>query len=130
VMDKMTPEQKAQYLSTLKTVLMDHVGTNRKIGMGELYDRVIGEPWQHRINDTRRIRKLVEILQREEGIKICSDPGGYWLAASSSELDGYLGRQHRRALRILAKEAKIRRMALPALLGQIAIEFGAEGRAA
>jgi hypothetical protein len=46
------------------------------------------------------------------------------LAASGSELEAYLDRQRRRALKILAKEARIRRMELPALLGQLALDFG------
>ena len=123
-MKKMTPEQKAQYLSTLKSVLMNHVGTGNKIGMGELYTRVIGEPWQHRINDTRAIRKLIETLQREEGLRICSDSSGYWLAATGSELTEYLARQRKRALKILAKEAKLRHIELPKLLGQLALDLG------
>jgi len=119
----MKKEERDKYLSVLKSVMMDHVGSNRKVGMGELYEQIFGRPWSHRINDTRDVRKLIEELQREEGRRICSDSGGYWLAASGSELEAYLERQRRRALKILAKEAKIRRMELPALLGQLAIDF-------
>jgi hypothetical protein len=119
----MKKEERDKYLSVLKSVMMDHVGSNRKIGMGELYEQIFGRPWRHRINDTRDVRHLIEDLQREEGLRICSDAGGYWLAASGSELEAYLDRQRRRALKILAKEARIRRMELPALLGQLAIDF-------
>lgn len=120
----MKKEERDKYLSLLKSVMMDHVGSNRKIGMGELYERIFGRRWANRINDTRDVRNLIEALQREEGLRICSDAGGYWLAASGSELEAYLERQRKRALKILAKEAKIRRVELPALLGQLALDFG------
>ena len=125
---KMTAEAREAAKSRLKSALMDHVGRGRKVGMGELYEAVFDEAWSHRINDTRALRKLVSELRRE-GLRVCSDTGGYWLAATDSELGDYLGRQHERAIRILAMEARIRRVSMPKLLGQMALEFDQAGAA-
>lgn len=118
----MTDEEKRGYKDRLKTILMQHVGASRKIGMGALYERVFSEAYEHRINDTRRLRTLITELRRE-GIAICSKKsksrGGYWLASAGSELDDYCESLHSEALKKLAQEARLRRMSLPALIGQI-----------
>ncbi len=114
--------QKELYKGRIVTILSRHVGITRAIGMGELYSQVYGKSWKNRINDTRGMRYLITEL-RDEGVPVCSivapNGGGYYLASTSGELDNWLGRDHRKALRILAREAKIRRTTLPELLGQM-----------
>ncbi|MDZ7831653.1 MAG: hypothetical protein U5L07_07860 [Desulfobacterales bacterium] len=123
----MTPqEQKKQmFKSTLLQVMTEHVGRENAIGMGELYDRVICEPWTHRINDTRYLRKLLTELRRD-GVPICSsasrEGGGYYLAAAGSELARYCENLHRRALSLLSREARLKKMTLPELVGQLSLE--------
>lgn len=115
----------------LLRVLATHHGRARAIGMGELYESVYGERWSHRINDTRRLRELITRLKLD-GIPICSVSdqrgGGYFLASAGSDLDDYCRRLRLQALKKLAIEAKLRRVALPELLGQIsmALERGDE----
>lgn len=112
----------------LLKVLTVHVGRARRIGMGELYEEVFGERYNHRINDTRNLRELVDELQKE-GVPVVSDSsqtGGYWLASTAGELDDYCGRLRTAALKKLKKEARLRKLTLPQLLGQIQLNLGLE----
>ena len=118
----------------LMVVLSDHIGATQAIGMGELYEAVYGESWRNRINDTRKIRKLITAMRRD-GVAICSastkEGGGYYMASAGSELVGYLRRSRVRALRILARVAKIQKISLPDLLGQMKLEMeGGDEKAA
>lgn len=120
-------EEQAQ-LRVLK-IMAHHHGRANAIGMGELYVSVYGEPWAHRINDTRKLRKVILALQRD-GVPICSHSdargGGYYLASVGTDLEDYLHRRHTRALKILALEARLRRLTLPELLGQMSLDAGRE----
>lgn len=122
-----------EFRHRLLNELTSHVGAANAIGMPALYQAVFERPWDDRINDTRRIRKLVQIM-RMEGVPICSvstKPGGYYLAAAGSELADYTRRYEGRALRILKTIAKIRKISLPNYLGQIKLDMEADnGKAA
>jgi hypothetical protein len=106
--------------------LSRHVGEMNAIGMAELHEAVFSETWCHRINDTKKLRELITEM-RNEGVPICSvsasSGGGYYLAAAGSELRGYTERDKKRALRILARIARIERISLPELLGQMRIRM-------
>lgn len=123
---KMT-EQEIQFRKTrILMILSGHVGQGKRIGMGELYERVFDETYNHKINDTRRLRRLITELRRD-GVAICSvaskNSGGYWLASAGSELASYCRKLRSRALGILAMEARIRKMTLPEMMGQMALEL-------
>jgi len=94
--------------------------------MGELNEMVYREAWKNRINDTRRLRKILTDLRRD-GVPICSSPtkdgGGYYLAAAGSELEEFLTRIHRRALRALSMESRIRKTSLAEMLGQMSLHL-------
>ena len=119
---KMTKDQIEQFKGTLMTEMSRHVGKSNAIGMGELYHRVFGESWNNRINDTRRLRSVVTAL-RKDGVPILSNSsstgGGYYLAGARSEIDAYCSHIRKRALGMLAREAKLRKMSLPELVGQV-----------
>lgn len=112
------PEIKAKLLQELT----QHPGRHRAIGMGELYEIVFSRRYEHRINDTRELRHYISALRRE-GVPILSCGEGYYLASSVSELDDYCRRIRLRALRVLTQEAKLRRVSLPHLLGQIQLNL-------
>jgi len=123
-------EERRELKSRLKSVMMHHVGPSRKIGMGELFEQVFQKGYENRINGTRMVRVLIEELQKE-GIQICSSRspvnGGYWLAATATEINGYCDVLTTEAVKKLGKVAGLKRMALPALLGQMALNLkGAE----
>ena len=123
---KMT-EQEIQFRKTRILMIMSgHVGQGKRIGMGELYEQVFEETYDHRINDTRSLRKLITELRRD-GVAICSvaskNGGGYWLASAGSELASYCTNLRNRALRILGMEAKIRKISMSEMMGQMALEL-------
>ena len=112
----------AERRAKLMTVMTGHVGRIQAISMGALYKAVFGRDWTDKINDTCKLRDLITTL-RKEGLPICSTWDGYYLAAAGSELQDYLARYKRRALRILARVAMIKKITLPELMGQIQMEM-------
>jgi hypothetical protein len=120
-------EAKARLLEAL----FDHIGKEKAVGMDVLFTKVFNESVAHKINDTKKIRKLVTAV-RGQGRAIAStcanNGGGYYIPRAGSELEEYLARMlHRPALRKLAMEAKIRKVSLPELIGQMSINFEAQG---
>ena len=115
-------ELKNRLLATLSR----HIGRSKAIGMAALYEEVFQKEWQDKINDTRKLRDLITELRRE-GVPICSVTttagGGYYLASAGSELEAYCAKLRTQALRKLALEAKLRRMTLPELLGQLTLNL-------
>jgi hypothetical protein len=111
--------------------LFDHVGKEHAVGADVLYTEVFGEKVPHKINDTKPLRKLITAI-RGQGraiASVCSaNGGGYYIPRAGSELDDYCRRMlHMPALRKLAMEAKIRKVSLPELIGQMSLNFEAEG---
>ena len=106
--------------------MMGHVGKANAIGMGELYQKAFQSDWNHRINDTRALRKILTQIRRE-GVPICSScdrsGGGYWIASAGSDLETHCKKMRTRALKILAAEACIRKMTLAELFGQLQLEI-------
>jgi len=117
------------YADKLIKTLNKHKGKARRIGMGELYQAVYGGIWRNRINDTRSLRKLITHA-RKIGHPICSSPNenefGYWLAKEGKDLSEYCANLHKRALKILAQEARLRKINMPRLIGQMALKFKKE----
>ena len=117
----------SEHENRLLKVMARHVGRGRAVGMGELYEQVYEKVYDQRINDTRDLRKLITRL-RGEGTPICSlsstGGGGYYLASAGSELDDYCKRLRKKALKGLTQEAILRRLTLPELVGQIALNLG------
>lgn len=126
-MSKPDKENIDKHKARLLAELSRHIGAHNAIGMGELYCRVFDKVWMHKINDTRHLRTVVTLL-RNEGVPICSasdkNTGGYYLASAGSELENYCSRIRRRGITALMMEAKIRKTALPELLGQIQLSLG------
>lgn len=109
----------------LLAVLERHRGRAHCIGMGELWRKVFHLPYSHRINDTSPLRQLVRSLRRQ-GHSICSTSDkynpGYYLAESPEEMEEFIARHERRGLASLSQAAKLRRLALPELLGQLRLK--------
>ncbi len=113
--------------------LTKHIGKAKAVGMGELYEKVFGEPWSHRINDTRKLRRLITRARYGDRPQpICSTPArnapGYYLAAAGSELEEYIGKLKATALKKLAMAAKLERVPLPEMLGQMAMRLREGGQ--
>ena len=118
---KTSDQEWGQARARLLQILTRHVGSHRACDMGSLYEQVFGEKWNHKINDSRKIREMITEL-RKEGTPICSSSsrtrGGYYLAATDGELNVYLAKIHSKAVKALALEAQLRRVTLAELLGQ------------
>jgi len=111
-------------------VISKHVGRENYIDMGDLYYQVFGKRWHHKINDSRPLREVITSL-RKQGVPICSTPsqvgGGYYMASTGSEREDYCRRLNRRAMHALVMEARIRKMNLPQMLQQMALQLESEG---
>jgi hypothetical protein len=109
----------------LLTELANHIGEMNAISMTALYEAVFDRPWNNKVNDTRPLRKLIELM-RDEGIPICSvtskHGGGYYHAAAGSEEADYLLRLKYSALRRLRRYSKMKNITLPNFLGQLKLE--------
>jgi hypothetical protein len=121
-MVKMTKEEWDAARLRLYGLMVRHVGPDKKIGMGELFEQVFLRSWHHRINDTRNLRTLITEM-RNEGMPVCSDGRGYWNAASASELSQYFDRNKKRALTILGQISRMKKVSLPEYLGQMQLEL-------
>lgn len=117
----------AENRSRLMICISRHIGRGNAIGMGKLYEDVFGENWKNLANDTRKLRRLVSVMQAE-GVAICastnSNGGGYYLPIGT-EKDDFLKRLERRALKILARISKIKKVTLADYMGQM--KLGLEG---
>ena len=125
---KRTEDDLRMIRDRLQKEIMRHVSPAQKIGMGELYEKAFLESWSNRINDTRELRKLITEL-RNEGLPIRSSRshtnGGYWLA-TASELDAYCRDIIGEAKKKLRMAARLRNIAMPVLVGQLALELDDE----
>lgn len=67
----------------------------------------------------RQLRHFISDL-REEGIAICGHPAtGYYIANTAEELEGTCAFLRSRAMHSLALEARLRKIPLPDLIGQL-----------
>jgi hypothetical protein len=124
--ESMTDREKEILKSRLLMVMPHHIGKAKSIGMGELFEAVFGEKYAHRINDTRRLRKIVTELRRDGQPIISSSSrfgGGYYLASAGSECADFCEKLRHQALRKLAMEAKIRKVSLAELVGQLRLDL-------
>lgn len=95
----------------LVTVLSRHVSRERGVGVRELA-RDLDCP-------ERRVRELVT-RARAEGVAICGHPRtGYYVASEPADIEHTCRFLRARAMRSLALEARLRRIPLPDLLGQL-----------
>jgi len=119
----------AENRSRLKSALFEHVGEVNAISMTALYEAVFDRRWNDRINDTRTLRYLITAL-REDGVPICSTSsqhgGGYYIAAAGSEFIDFLRKTERRAICILMRNARMKKVSLPEYLGQLKLEMEAK----
>lgn len=91
--------------------LQHHIGAGNGAGVFDLATR-LGV-------DERRVRSLITEL-REDGIAICGHPKtGYYIAATAEELESTCQFLRSRAMHSLTLEARLRKLPLPDLLGQL-----------
>lgn len=97
--------------SALLAYMSSHIGRARGVGV-EAIARFFN--WEERL-----VRSLVTEL-REAGHAICGHPSdGYYIAETAEELESSCKFLRARAMKSLRIEARLRRMPLPDLLGQL-----------
>jgi hypothetical protein len=125
---KISKEDLDRARTRLYMIMLQHVGPDRKVGMGQLFREVFKRPWKHRINDTRLLRKLITEM-RNDGQAVMSSTsssrGGYWIASSASELNAYTEKEKKAAIKVLARLARMKKVSLPDYLGQMKLELEA-----
>jgi len=94
--------------------LARHVGAQRGIRADELA-QLLG-------TNERKLRDFISEL-RADGVAVCGHPStGYYIAATASELEDPCRFLRSRAMHSLVLEARLRKIPLPDLLGQLHLE--------
>jgi hypothetical protein len=123
------PDERNFWKERIVKEMMNRPGRSNAFGMGELYEAVFGEGYTERINGTRKLRTLICELQ-EEGYPIISvsskDGGGYFIPSTEGEKLAYCERLKKQALKKLAKAARLKRVRLPELVGEIQLALEVE----
>lgn len=118
----------AENRNKVMTILNQHIGSVNAVSMTELYEAVFERPWSEKINSTRALRHLITAM-RDDGMAICSisskDGGGYYQPAAGSEMLDYLRKMERRALCILKRNSRMKKISLPEYLGQLKLDMEA-----
>lgn len=95
-----------------------HVGENNGISGDRLARKITGSALRALFAE-RRVREAITEL-RNEGFHICGHPStGYFLAANGDELDRTCAFLYARAMASLQQIAKMKRVSLPDLRGQL-----------
>jgi len=122
---RLSEQEKEKRKSQLLLVMTQCVGRSNAVSEAALYERVFGERCLDH-DAARPLRGLINELRRD-GVAICSssasNAGGYWLASAGSELENYCRRLRARALKVLRTEAKIRKVSMGELFGQIQLDL-------
>ena len=100
-----------------------HQGKDFAISRERLVEKINGDaPLIFRASE-RKIRATIKHLIESHGAWIGSCPKGYFMIETDRELLDACKYYHGYALSLLHVEAKLRKMSLAALLGQLSIEF-------
>lgn len=111
---------KAAQARSLMTRLINAMSHHQGAARGVSADRLAARLG---IN-TRQLRKAIA-LAREEGLAICGRPStGYYMPETPQELDAACAFLHARAMHSLRTLARMRRVSLPVLCGQLLLNQG------
>ena len=106
-----------------------HIGRNRSIGAGELFEIVLQRPYEgNKMTGCRELRKLIEAVKYgPEAVFIahacCNIRPGYYLPSSDSERREYVARVERQLKRKIGRLARLNQMNAGAYAGQLALEI-------
>lgn len=102
------------------TALSRHIGRENGVRADVLVHEITGvPPGPHHHSGERTLRSLITAL-RLEGQHICGTPeSGYFIAATAAELDTTCEFLYGRALTSLAQIARMKKIAMPDLRGQM-----------
>lgn len=102
---------------TLLAALRQHIGRRHGVTATALCRQVIGA--HPTSGDERALRTLVVEL-RNAGHHVCAHPrDGYFLAATTEEMEETCAFLHARAMSSLQQESAMKRVSIPDLVGQM-----------
>lgn len=100
-------------------VMARHIGAARGVSVGNLVYELTGQP--PTLSAERQVRDVMLSL-RLDGYHVCAHPStGYFMAASSTELEATCRFLVDRAMASLTQVSRMKRIALPDLYGQLRI---------
>jgi hypothetical protein len=114
--------------SRLLIEITRHIGSNKAIGAGELYEIVFEEPYEgNKITGTRRLRKLIEEVKYGDNPTLiahscCNIRPGYYMPVGSEERE-YRERENRKVKRKIGRLAKLFRVNDAVYAGQLALSM-------
>ena len=103
-------------------ILEGHQGEENAIGRFALVDLINADCPLFPYGE-REVRKTIKHLREQHGGRVGSKGRGYFEAITPEEIKAISGYHRKRALSELYSAAKIERSSLPALLGQLSMEF-------
>ncbi len=109
--------------SQILKILESHRGRANLIGRFDLVERINQECSPA---SEREIRATITHLVEEHAVWIGSCPKGYFMIQTDEELLAVCKYYHSYAMSLLYKEAKLRKISLHQLLGQLSFEFREE----
>ena len=110
--------------ATILRFLEAHQGREFSISRERLVEKINGEYLFTPLGvSERKIRATIKHLVESHGQWIGSCPKGYFMIQTDQELLAACKYYHGYALSLLHVEAKLRKTSLPALLGQLSMEF-------
>jgi hypothetical protein len=109
--------------ATIMGILEGHKGQENSVPKKNLVDRV-NQHWPLYPLNERTIRQTIKHLVEFHGHWIGSSPKGYFMVQTDQELMGVCKYYRGYGLSALHIEAKLRKISLPALLGQLSLEIG------
>ncbi|MCL4500839.1 MAG: hypothetical protein M1438_03160 [Deltaproteobacteria bacterium] len=125
-------EQKLEWeqaKSRLMYEMTRHIGKERAIGAGELFEAVFEKPYEgNKMTGCRLLRKLIEeVKYGPEAIFIahscCTIRPGYYLPRTDSERREYVARVARQVKKKIGRLALLNQMNAGAYAGQLALEL-------
>lgn len=100
------------------TELSHHIGQVHGVHVRELVQRITGQVFTSGPQE-RKVRQIIVDL-RMEGHHICAHPAlGYFMAETADELEQTIEFLYDRAMTSLAQIARLKKIALPDLRGQL-----------
>jgi hypothetical protein len=112
--------------ATILRILEGHQGRDNSVSRADLVERVNDHCPLFPVHE-REIRRVVKHLVEQHATWIGSGAKGYFMIQTDQELLTACKYYHGYAMSLLHVEAKLRKMSLAALLGQLSIEFGVGG---
>jgi len=110
----------------LRAILKDHVGARNAISLRDMVSAVEGRQVSKiEVYDGagRTVRREISNLIHTNGLPIMSTEAGYFLVGSRQDLEECAAMFRSRALAMLAREAKLKRVSLVEVSGQLALDL-------